>query len=477
MKVVDDKAANLPTKPYRLLGLGFWQAWWMLAMCTDTVLSFDSDLGLVLRPALFVLLLTALGYLVVTLLSKWFSPFLMKNHFLWITALCAVLGTLAMAAIAHGAILAISPYLYTVAAIILSIGNALLLIMWGELWSALSTGRVGRHLLVSYVFAFVLYFCVYGLPLEWRIIITALLPALSVLILTSARKEPRRQPSSLVFDFEPFPVARLIVAIIIVSVAYGFSQAVIATIAVSEDTTVKGFILAGAGIAALALNIIITAPQLEPLSFFRPIVPALTGGLILMVLMQSDFLFVGGGLVILGIYCLDMLIMLVSTDMAFRTRLPVALTVGLTIFAARCGTLVGTFAFDVASGHAAWGAGLPQQLLLVCALVALLAGTILFSETDLLKLYRSRGLAVRQSAPALERCQRISSICGLTARELEVLVLLSSGRSVPFICQELSIAQGTAKHHVSNIYRKLGVGDRQGLYDVIERGSAGKGAL
>jgi DNA-binding CsgD family transcriptional regulator len=196
-----------------------------------------------------------------------------------------------------------------------------------------------------------------------------------------------------------------------------------------------------------------------------------------MVLMQSDFLFVGGGLVILAIYCLDMLIMLVSTDMAFRTRTPVALTFGLTIVAARCGTIMGTYGNSVAADFSAWNDGLPQQLLLVCALVALVAGTLLFTEVDLRKLYRPRVTAIQQNAPTFERCQRISDICGLTARELEVLVLLSSGRSIPFICQELTIAKGTAKHHVSNIYRKLGVGDRQGLYDVIEQGSAGKGAL
>jgi DNA-binding CsgD family transcriptional regulator len=423
------------------------------------------------------MLLTTIGYLLITVLSKWFSPYLAKNHFLWITALCAAIGTLAMAWLVHTTPFSGSGTLYVLAAAILSVGNALLLIMWGELWSTISTARVGRYLVVSYAFAFALFFCVSNLPLELRSVITALLPAVSVLILANARQEPRRKPSSLIYDFEPFSIARVIVAIIIVSVAYGFSQSALALLATAEGTTTKSFVLAGVGIAALALNIIITDPELEALSFYRPIVPALIGGLILMVLLQTDFLFIGGGLVILAIYCLDMLIMLVTTDMAFRTRTPVALTFGLTIVAARCGTIIGTYAYNSASDLAVWTAGVPQQLLLVCALIALVAGTVLFAEVDLLKLYRPRMTAAQQSAPTFERCQRIGELCGLTARELEVLVLLSSGRSVPFICGELTIAKGTAKHHVSNIYRKLGVGDRQGLYDVIEQGNAGKGAL
>ena len=58
---------------------------------------------------------------------------------------------------------------------------------------------------------------------------------------------------------------------------------------------------------------------------------------------------------------------------------------------------------------------------------------------------------------------------GLTNREAEVLVLLARGRTVRYICDELSIAQGTAKHHVSNIYRKVGVHSKQDLLAMLER--------
>ena len=58
-----------------------------------------------------------------------------------------------------------------------------------------------------------------------------------------------------------------------------------------------------------------------------------------------------------------------------------------------------------------------------------------------------------------------------------LIVLLARGRTVPYISDELSIAQGTAKHHVSNIYRKVGVFDRQGLLDAIEQGGVGRSAL
>src|SRR5262249_42260864 len=49
---------------------------------------------------------------------------------------------------------------------------------------------------------------------------------------------------------------------------------------------------------------------------------------------------------------------------------------------------------------------------------------------------------------------------GLTARELEVLRLVTAGRSTPEIAAELFISAKTASVHVSNILAKLGVSSR-----------------
>jgi DNA-binding NarL/FixJ family response regulator len=59
----------------------------------------------------------------------------------------------------------------------------------------------------------------------------------------------------------------------------------------------------------------------------------------------------------------------------------------------------------------------------------------------------------------------------LTQRELEVLQLLSQGKSNPQIAQELYISAGTVKVHVRNIASKLGVSDRtQAAVHAIELG-------
>jgi DNA-binding CsgD family transcriptional regulator len=449
----------------------------MLAMCTPIVLPFGMFESFVIDPTLMVLSISTLGYLVVVGLSRRFSPFLKKPFFLWTTALCCSLGTLLMALLAQGYLGTAIEIPYILSLLVFSFGNALLLIMWGELWSTLATGRVGRFLTVSYAFAFVLFFVIDALPLLVSALCAALLPAISVVILANARNEPRRKPASVRFDMEPLYIGKVFAALVLVSITYGFSQPVLLTVGLFPDIALQSFLLAGVGIVALVLNLLVVQPPVESFLLYRPIIPTLVCGLLLMVLLPTDLIFVGGGLIIIAIYSLDMLMMLVSSDVAFRARIPVALIFGLTIFAARLGTLLGTIAFRALESSFLQFPGLPFQILLVCAGIVVLVGTLLFKETDLRGLYRTRAPAVLSNESITEKCREVAEICGLTSRELEVFTLLANGRSVPYICEELCIAQGTVKHHVSSIYRKLGVGDRQSLLDVIERGSLGRGAL
>ena len=49
---------------------------------------------------------------------------------------------------------------------------------------------------------------------------------------------------------------------------------------------------------------------------------------------------------------------------------------------------------------------------------------------------------------------------GLTHREVEVLRLIATGKTNLEIAEELVIAEGTARRHVSNIYEKIGATNR-----------------
>jgi DNA-binding NarL/FixJ family response regulator len=74
------------------------------------------------------------------------------------------------------------------------------------------------------------------------------------------------------------------------------------------------------------------------------------------------------------------------------------------------------------------------------------------SVSDLIKALRSVSLPPGGAAPAKG--------FGLTPRELEIVPLVVAGYSNPDIAQRCSISEQTVKHHMSNIFDKLGVSNR-----------------
>jgi DNA-binding NarL/FixJ family response regulator len=71
---------------------------------------------------------------------------------------------------------------------------------------------------------------------------------------------------------------------------------------------------------------------------------------------------------------------------------------------------------------------------------------------------------------AIKLAERLNS-SELTQRELEVLQLISQGKSNFDIGVQLSITEGTVKFHLNNIFSKLGVGDRtQAVIAALQRG-------
>lgn len=75
---------------------------------------------------------------------------------------------------------------------------------------------------------------------------------------------------------------------------------------------------------------------------------------------------------------------------------------------------------------------------------------------------------VAETSPDVLVFRRMAEEYGLTKRELEVVDLLSKGRSLPYISNEIGVALGTAQTHTRHIYEKVGVHNRQELIDFVE---------
>lgn len=455
---------------HHLIGLGFWQAWQMAAFCSNSVIADASSAGLSLKT--LVIACTTLGYLVVMAASEMRRARPERPADLIGAAAAMAVGSLVMMFVPALSDAGLETIALVFSLATISFGNAALLIMWGELWGTLATGRVGRHLYLSYAFAFVLFFCVFALPRPLDGLLACTFPLLSAAILKSCANEPRRMPLRTASPISKASVVRALAFIAILSMVWGISQNIVPSVAAdaaSGDFMGMTMLVAGIAIGAFALNLVLSAPPSETAALYRPVIPAMAAGLMALVALPPSFAFIGNGLIAMGIYCLDMFLMLASTDLAFRCKIPTVFAFGIAVFTSRIGTLAGSIASTALASWMTADESFPIVAALCLGALAV-TGTLVFTQADLQQCYETPRAHLQNETPTLsQRCAALAESARLTARETEVLSLLVRGRTVQDVCEELVIAQGTAKHHVSNIYRKLGVGDRRSLYDAVEQ--------
>ena len=68
-----------------------------------------------------------------------------------------------------------------------------------------------------------------------------------------------------------------------------------------------------------------------------------------------------------------------------------------------------------------------------------------------------------------EICLVIANEYSLSAREGEVLALLARGHTRAYTCEFFSLSSSTVRSHVSHIYQKLGINNRELLFQIIEK--------
>lgn len=79
----------------------------------------------------------------------------------------------------------------------------------------------------------------------------------------------------------------------------------------------------------------------------------------------------------------------------------------------------------------------------------------------------SSSIEREQSLDLAQRCRRCAERYALTPREQEILSYLALGYTAVAIKGKLTISQNTAKSHIKNIYRKMGIHSQQQLIDEV----------
>lgn len=157
----------------------------------------------------------------------------------------------------------------------------------------------------------------------------------------------------------------------------------------------------------------------------------------------------------------------VLADVAQRSDMPAD-----TVFGLGWGAL---FSIPMAAGLAlprALPLGLDAVSLAVVVLWMLLVALAFMRQHQSPELRLFAGFAPSLSKGEDRQVERLTNIAKrfeLTGREADVMGLYAQGRSRAFISSALVISENTVRDHLKNIYRKLGVHNKQELIDLIER--------
>lgn len=107
----------------------------------------------------------------------------------------------------------------------------------------------------------------------------------------------------------------------------------------------------------------------------------------------------------------------------------------------------------------------------------LLVASAYFVYVVLAALIRSRYLIERMAereafggynVSLSKACDRLAERYAFTAREREVLEYLAAGHGSPYIAEKLFISENTARTHMRNMYRKMGVSSKEELIQMME---------
>lgn len=183
-------------------------------------------------------------------------------------------------------------------------------------------------------------------------------------------------------------------------------------------------------------------------------------------------------LVAVGYMGLDLLIWAVMACLCETRAMPPAKTVFMVISAQQAGIVLGG-AFSAMVYAVNVGAETLSVLLvilnygLLVACYALLRRYVGWVGGDGVDSISSSvgSLKIGSSSPGQGREDAIMAYAQshhLTAREIDVLLLLAEGRNVPYIAERFVVSENTVKSHVRHIYEKCDFHDRQELLDALE---------
>lgn len=461
-----DAFNELTKRPWELCGLGFYYAWTFVLF--SRVDSFPT-MGVIPIDRVSFYAIYSLSFIAIAALyhateRKVWAHFNDARYTRLIGPACMGLGTLILGFLPA---VSIGAGFFIIAGILAGAGTAALLLSWGRFFAKIKSYRIVVHILLAFFIATILRWVVLEVPTELGIVLCALLPILSAIVLITSRysEEHARVNKD---SAQKNTLLKLIICLAVMSFLYGSVRnlSLFVPSLVSEDPyshTVRAFIFLA---MALMVTLMLHGPMVTRfyrVAMFAMIVGA--AGICLNVesITQASLLTLS-----CGQYFFQGMIWMTSAYALVSASNKVLSTFALALLTSEIGALIGGTLTSATAN--AWPFPMDIEATFNALCVALVVVVcfvfmFLFKEKDMDIFAANRDQVLMSADEAIQlRCEEVSEQAGLTKREMEVLVFLVKGRSVPYISEKLTLSPSTIKTHVKHIYKKIDVHSKQELH-------------
>ncbi|MEG1826249.1 MAG: helix-turn-helix transcriptional regulator [Gordonibacter sp.] len=353
-------------------------------------------------------------------------------------------------------------------------GLGVLYLAWGSVFRGVPIARAVVNTASAFTLAALLFALAVALPRPVGVALTVALPLAVGFVLFTVLGVWRESP-----EIEPRRVSRgafsvgAVLSLGVLSFAESLMRALFfnASPIISEGSYPWLFLLATIVSVAVVVAPLLASSELDFSLAYR--VSALALAFVFLLLPILDLGSFAADLLALVIYCVVTLLIwtaLVRITGLYGISALVAFGIGWGAHTA--GSLAGTFGGALLGSYLELTPKLLSILALACTCLLFFAYVVLSSKRFLGRLSCSDAGARRRGnggrRPFCDRCSKLAEQHGLTPREQEIMMLLAKGRSTPRICSKLGLTTGTVNTHLTHLYRKLDVHDKQELIDLLE---------
>ncbi|WP_418133718.1 LuxR C-terminal-related transcriptional regulator [Adlercreutzia sp.] len=250
--------------------------------------------------------------------------------------------------------------------------------------------------------------------------------------------------------------------------------------------------------AAFIVIVAKAGDRFNPTFIYRLSLPIMVAGYVAIALLFDSHAAISLLIINVGYEFFDILTWVLFVDASRRRNENALYIFGLGVAFMFCGMALGNAASHILDTLVAGGNVQANVVAMAAILCLVIVAFLVLPEGTVAQLSRREGHAERGEEPTAENndlaeseakdsaagdgqadgaatadrierhCAAVARDFGLTPRESEVIVLLAYGRTLAIIARDLHIAQGTARTHIENIYRKLDVHKQQELIDLVE---------